>query len=63
MHATYKYFHIPYFGWKPNYHQYFGAIDIIICVLCTRKLKLRKKKKTKPTNLLNQKGEKQSRVF
>lgn len=45
MHVTYKYFHIPYFGWKPNYHQYFGAIDIIIiCVLCTRKLKLRKKK-------------------
>ena len=62
MHSTYKYFHIPYFGWKPNYHQYFGAIDIIICVLCTRKLKLRKKK-TKPTKLLNQKGEKQSRVF
>ena len=48
MHATYKYFHIPYFGWKPNYHQYFGAIDIIICVLCTRKLKLRKKKRPNP---------------
>lgn len=50
MHVTYKYFHIPYFGWKPNYHQYFGAIDIIIiCVLCTRKLKLKKKKKLHKT--------------
>lgn len=42
MHASYKYFYILYFIRKHNYHQNFGAIDVItIPILHTRKLKLK----------------------